>query len=166
MNTHKLATHKKITPCFPDDQEFDNDGNRLHDTFREFWGTTVLTFVTAGAVLSSGALSVKYDLVELTSGRVFAIALANACVRSLHVVFFLCKTSQWLTLRFLFLGFFGMSFFFSFFFFLFLSRSTTPFNPRQQDFWSLRRAKINPQKYTNPFFDEAILTQPPHWRVP
>ena len=91
ITTHKLVyqqgTNKKITPCFPDDHEFDNDGNRLHDTFREFWGTTVLTFVTAGAVLSSGALSVKYDLVELTSGRVFAIALANACVRSLHGVF-------------------------------------------------------------------------------
>jgi hypothetical protein len=79
MKTHIVNT-KNVAWSYPDDVSFNSDDSRIYNSFKEFFGTTVLTFVTAGAVLSSGALSVKYDLVELTSGRVFAIAMANACV--------------------------------------------------------------------------------------
>ena len=71
-----------ISPAFPDDVKWNNDTSRMHETFKEFFGTAVITFVTCGSVLSTGSLSIKYDMVELTSGRVFAIALANAGVSS------------------------------------------------------------------------------------
>lgn len=53
---------------------------RIGATFYEFMGSLVLTYVSAAAVLSSGTLSVKYDMVELTSGRALAIAVATASI--------------------------------------------------------------------------------------
>jgi len=84
MSSYKLTEHRlpipSVKPAFPDDVAWNSETSRMYETFKEFFGTAVLTFVTAGAVLSSGTLSVKYDLVELTSARVFAIALANSFV--------------------------------------------------------------------------------------
>ena len=57
----------------------DNEGAPRH-LFMEFFGTCMITFVTTGSVLSTGALSVKYDLEELRPGRIFGIAFANAAV--------------------------------------------------------------------------------------
>ena len=78
---HTIGT-STISPAFQTDVEWNNDTSRMHETFKEFFGTAVITFVTCGSVLSTGSLSIKYDMVELTSGRVFAIALANAGVSS------------------------------------------------------------------------------------
>ena len=54
--------------------------SRLRSAVVEFFGTMTLTYVTAGAVLATGVISMKYDLVEVTPGRLLAIALANALV--------------------------------------------------------------------------------------
>ena len=79
MISHKIGI-PKISPAYPDDVMWDSSSSRMYNSFKELFGTAVLTFVTAGAVLSSGTLSVKYDMVELTSARVFAIAIANSFV--------------------------------------------------------------------------------------
>lgn len=62
------------------DEKQRNDRARLTASFYEFFGSLVLTYVSSAAVLSSGTLSIKYDLVELTSARIFCCATAAAFV--------------------------------------------------------------------------------------
>lgn len=57
----------------------DKEGAPRH-LFIEFFGTMIITLITSGAVLSTGALNVKYDLEEVRPGRIFGIAFANAAV--------------------------------------------------------------------------------------
>ena len=45
----------------------------------------IITLITSGAVLSTGALNVKYDLEEVRPGRIFGIAFANAAVSNIHI---------------------------------------------------------------------------------
>ena len=52
----------------------------------------MLTTVTAGSVLASGQLSIKFDLVELTTGRIFCIALANAFVSVIIILSPVCDS--------------------------------------------------------------------------
>ena len=61
-----------------DNKRLDEEGAPRH-LFVSF-GTMVITLITSGAVLSTGALAVKYDLEEVRPGRIFGIAFANAAV--------------------------------------------------------------------------------------
>ena len=76
-----LATRDAgVVPAKPEDVAWDSPRLRAANAAKEFFGSMILTAVTAGAVLASGQLSVKFDLLELTAGRIVCIALANAFV--------------------------------------------------------------------------------------
>ena len=67
-----------------DNKTLDKEGAPRH-LFIEFFGTMIITLITSGAVLSTGALNVKYDLEEVRPGRIFGIAFANAAVSNIHI---------------------------------------------------------------------------------
>ena len=67
-----------------DNKTLDKEGAPRH-LFIEFFGTMIITLITSGAVLSTGALNVKYDLEEVRPGRIFGIAFANAAVSNIYI---------------------------------------------------------------------------------
>ena len=83
MRAWLASAESGIAPAKPEDVMWDSSRTRAANTTREFFGSMILTTVTASAVLASGQLSIKFDLVELTAWRVLCIALANAFVSRL-----------------------------------------------------------------------------------